>query len=50
VLRPAAARRTAAAIDGARLRIFPGLGHYLPSELWPVVAGEVRAVADRAAQ
>jgi pimeloyl-ACP methyl ester carboxylesterase len=50
VLRPAAARRTAAAIGGARLRIFPGLGHYLPSELWPVVADEVRAVADRAAQ
>jgi pimeloyl-ACP methyl ester carboxylesterase len=50
VLRPAAARRTAAAIGGARLRIFPGLGHYLPSELWPVVDDEVRAVADRAAQ
>jgi pimeloyl-ACP methyl ester carboxylesterase len=50
VLRPAAARRTAAAISGARLRIFPGLGHYLPSELWPAVAGEVRAVADRAAR
>jgi pimeloyl-ACP methyl ester carboxylesterase len=49
VLRPAAARRTAAAIDGARLRIFPGLGHYLPRELWPVVADELRALAGQAA-
>jgi pimeloyl-ACP methyl ester carboxylesterase len=50
ILRPAAGRRTAAAIGGARLRIFPGLGHYLPRELWPVVADEVRVLADRAAQ
>jgi pimeloyl-ACP methyl ester carboxylesterase len=49
ILRPAAARRTAAAIDGARLRIFPGLGHYLPRELWPVVADELRALAGQAA-
>ena len=48
VLRPAAARRTAAAIDGARLRIFPGLGHYLPRELWPDFADEIRALADQA--
>jgi pimeloyl-ACP methyl ester carboxylesterase len=34
VLRPAAARHTAMAIDGAQLHIFPGLGHYLPKELW----------------
>ncbi len=50
VLRPAAARRTAAAIHGARLRIFPGLGHYLPRELWPAFADEIRALADQAAQ
>jgi pimeloyl-ACP methyl ester carboxylesterase len=50
VLRPAAARRTAAAIDGARLRIFPGLGHYLPRELWPAFADEIRSLADRATQ
>ena len=50
VLRPAAARRTAAAIEGARLRIFPGLGHFLPGELWPTFADEIRALADQAAQ
>ena len=50
VLRPAAARHTAAAIDGARLRIFPGLGHYLPKELWPAFADEIRALADEAQQ
>ena len=31
LLRPAAARRTAAAISGARLVILPGVGHYLPA-------------------
>ena len=49
LLRPAAARRTANAISGARLVIVPGVGHYLPAEVYPQVAGEVRALADRAA-
>ena len=49
LLRPAAARRTANAISGARLVIMPGVGHYLPAEVYPQVAGEVRALADRAA-
>ena len=49
LLRPAAARRTADAIDGAVLIILPGVGHDLPREVWPQVAGEVRALADRAA-
>jgi pimeloyl-ACP methyl ester carboxylesterase len=49
LLRPAAARRTAAAISGARLVILPGVGHDLPAAVWPQVAGEVRALADRAA-
>jgi pimeloyl-ACP methyl ester carboxylesterase len=49
VLRPAAARRTAKTISGARLVILPGVGHYLPAELYPQVADEVRALADRAA-
>jgi len=49
LLRPAAARRTAKAISGARLVILPGVGHYLPAEVYPQVAGEVRALADRAA-
>jgi pimeloyl-ACP methyl ester carboxylesterase len=49
LLRPAAARRTATAISGARLVIVPGVGHYLPAAVYPQVAGEVRALADRAA-
>jgi pimeloyl-ACP methyl ester carboxylesterase len=48
LLRPAAARRTAGAIDGARLVLLPGVGHDLPAAVWPQVAGEVRALADRA--
>jgi pimeloyl-ACP methyl ester carboxylesterase len=48
VLRPAAARRTAARISGARLVILPGVGHYLPEAVYPQVADEVRALADRA--
>lgn len=49
LLRPAAARRTAKAISGARLVILPGVGHYLPAEVYPQVADEVRALADQAA-
>src|SRR5215467_3390120 len=48
LLRPAAARRAAAAISGARLVILPGVGHYLPAPVYPQVADEVRALADRA--
>ncbi len=48
LLRPAAARRTAAAISGARLVILPGVGHYLPAGVYPQVADEVRALADQA--
>jgi pimeloyl-ACP methyl ester carboxylesterase len=47
--RRAAARRTAKAITGARLVILPGVGHYLSAEVYPQVAGEVRALAERAA-
>jgi pimeloyl-ACP methyl ester carboxylesterase len=46
LLRPSAARRTAAVISGARLVILPGVGHYLPDVLCPQVAGEVRRLAD----
>ena len=49
LLRPAAARRTAAAISGARLVILPGVGHYLPAGVYAQVADEVRALADQAA-
>ena len=47
LLRPSAGRDTAAAIRGARLVILPGVGHDLPREVWPQVAGEVRALADK---
>jgi pimeloyl-ACP methyl ester carboxylesterase len=49
LLRPAAGRRTAKSISGARLVIMPGVGHYLPAEVYPQIAGEVRSLADRAA-
>ena len=49
LLCPAAARRTAKEISGARLVILPGVGHYLPPEVYPQIAGEVRALASRAA-
>jgi pimeloyl-ACP methyl ester carboxylesterase len=49
LLRTAAGRHTAAAIKGARFVTLPGVGHDLPREVWPRVADEVRAVADRAA-
>ena len=48
LLRPAAARRTAAAIEGARLVLLPGVGHDVPAAAWPRVATEARALADRA--
>jgi pimeloyl-ACP methyl ester carboxylesterase len=48
LLRRAAARRTAAAINGASLVILPGVGHYLPGEVYPQIADEIRALADRA--
>ena len=46
LLRPAAARRTARAISGARLVLLPGVGHYLPAEVYPQIASEVRDLAD----
>jgi pimeloyl-ACP methyl ester carboxylesterase len=48
ILRVSAGRATARAIDGARLVVFPGTGHDLPAPLWPVIAEEVRQLADRA--
>lgn len=50
ILRVSAARDTAAAIPGARLVTFPGLGHFLHREVWPAYATQVRALADRFAQ
>ena len=48
ILRLSAGRATAQAIDGARLVVLPGVGHDLPAPLWPVIADEVRQLADRA--
>jgi len=48
ILRVSAGRATARAIDGARLVVLPGTGHDLPAPLWPVIAEEVRQLADRA--
>jgi pimeloyl-ACP methyl ester carboxylesterase len=48
LVRPRASLDTAAAIKGARLVILPGVGHDLPGEVWPQIASEIRALADRA--
>jgi pimeloyl-ACP methyl ester carboxylesterase len=34
---PHAGRETARAIPGARLKILPNVGHYLPVALWPEI-------------
>ncbi|HEX4829642.1 MAG TPA: alpha/beta hydrolase [Trebonia sp.] len=47
ILRASAARATARAIEGARLVVYPGMGHDLPAPLWAAIAGEVRQLADR---
>jgi pimeloyl-ACP methyl ester carboxylesterase len=48
MMRPKAGRATAAAIPGARLVTFPGMGHDLPAELWPPVVDEIRRLAGSA--
>jgi pimeloyl-ACP methyl ester carboxylesterase len=50
ILRVSAARATARAIEGARLVILPGVGHDLPAPLWPMIAQEVRVLADQASR
>lgn len=45
LVRPAGGRAVAAAVPGARLLTFPGMGHNMPRELWPSI---VRAVANLA--
>ena len=46
--RPSGGRATAKAIPGARLRIFEGMGHDLPRDLWPAFVEEIAGVAARA--
>ena len=50
LVRPAAGRSVATAIPGARLVIIPGMGHDLPRQVWPLIAGELAANAHRAAE
>jgi pimeloyl-ACP methyl ester carboxylesterase len=46
--RPIGGKATARAIPGARLRIFEGMGHDLPRDLWPDFVEEFSMVAARA--
>ena len=50
VIRPRGGRATAAALPGARLVTYPGMGHDLPRALWPSILDEICALAgqDRA--
>jgi pimeloyl-ACP methyl ester carboxylesterase len=47
VIRPKGGRATAAAIPGARLVTYPGMGHDLPRALWPSILSEISALAAR---
>jgi hypothetical protein len=40
-----AGRATVAAIPGARLVTYPGMGHDLPRALWPAMLDEIRTLA-----
>jgi pimeloyl-ACP methyl ester carboxylesterase len=46
LIRTSGGRAVAARIPGARLVTYPGMGHSLPRELWPAVAGEIRTLAN----
>ncbi len=48
LIRPSGGRATARAIPGARLHLVEGMGHDLPSELWPLFADEFAGTAARA--
>jgi pimeloyl-ACP methyl ester carboxylesterase len=47
LIRPAAGRATARAIRDSRLRIFDGMGHDLPRQLWPDFVEEISTTARR---
>lgn len=47
VMKYAAARDLADAVDGAKLVILPGVGHDLPAALWPTLAHMIRGNAER---
>jgi pimeloyl-ACP methyl ester carboxylesterase len=48
LVRPRAGRATARAIRDSRLRVFEGMGHDLPRQLWPEFVAEIAATAERA--
>ncbi|GAA4613613.1 alpha/beta hydrolase [Actinoallomurus liliacearum] len=50
LIRPRAARRTAARIPGARLAILPGVGHDVPRPIWIEIAARIRQLADTASR
>lgn len=45
---PRGGRATAAAIPEAELRIYEGMGHDIPEQLWPQFVSEIERVAERA--
>lgn len=45
LMQPAGGKATAAAIPGARLVTYPGMGHDLPRQLWPQIVDEIVAHA-----
>jgi pimeloyl-ACP methyl ester carboxylesterase len=45
LIRSKGGRATAAAIPGARLVTYPGMGHDLPAALWPAILDEICALA-----
>ena len=49
LIQPDGGRETAAAVPGARLVTYPGMGHDLPEPLWSAIVGEITDHA-RAAQ
>jgi pimeloyl-ACP methyl ester carboxylesterase len=50
IIRPNGGRATAQAIPGARLVIYPGMGHDLPRALWPAILEEISALAAQAGE
>jgi pimeloyl-ACP methyl ester carboxylesterase len=44
LVRPAASRALARAIPGARLVVYPGMGHGLPAPCWPAILDEITAL------
>jgi pimeloyl-ACP methyl ester carboxylesterase len=45
MVRPSGGRATAAAVPGARLVTYPGMGHDLPRALWPEFIDQISALA-----